>query len=139
MPTIVIKPDPDTDLYATWSTVVDAPTWVGTRAELLAELIHDPPTGRSAPDVTPRQAAEARLNRADKTGTSAFPEFGFGGWDDDTGFVVGNHEGFPGAGSRWLPRGNLTAYLTALRDGQCQAAYDLTEHIDDDEPGDPCA
>jgi hypothetical protein len=128
---MILKGDPDTDLYCQWSTVVDAPTWVGTRDELVAEMLAHPDNYSGYPDATPRQIINARVDRADSTGTSAFPEYGFGGWDTD-GFIVTNHTGVPDGGYRWLERGDLTAYLGHLRDEQWQAAYDVTDPLDDD-------
>jgi hypothetical protein len=137
MPTMILKGDRDTDLYCQWSTVVDAPTWVGTRDELLASLLTHPDAYSSYLDMTPRQVITARVDRADLTGTSAYREYGFGEWDSN-GFIVGHHTGIQGGGFRWLGRGDLTAYLTALRDEQWQAAYDITTPIPDDDT-DPAA
>lgn len=73
MPTYIIKVHPDRDAYMEWSTIVDAPTSIGTRADYLAE--ND----------------ETRLARTDLQGTSARhwkrqpPRRQFCGWDDTEG------------------------------------------------------
>jgi hypothetical protein len=90
MPQFVYKEAPDVDYYVLWSSVVDAPTFTGTREEMLADLksTEDPWLKDDAP-----HKAENRLARADETGTSSkwvetegmldqFPEDG--SWADDT-------------------------------------------------------
>lgn len=57
MPRTIIKLAPDEDWYVVWSTIVDAPTYWGTRAELEAR-----PGAHALPE---------RFDRADATGTSA--------------------------------------------------------------------
>lgn len=61
MPSTIIKLDPDQDWYVVWSTVVDAPTHWGARAEIERRY---------------ENAAPDRFARADATGTSAQ----WGGW-----------------------------------------------------------
>ena len=56
MPSTIIKPKPKEDFYVVWSTVVDAATYWGTRAELEAEY---------------RDGTPERFARADQHGTSA--------------------------------------------------------------------
>jgi hypothetical protein len=68
MPHFIIKPDPDVDFYLDWSTIVDCPTFWGSRAELEAFSFVE-----TAPE---------RFDRADATGTSAIGGF-FGGFDDN--------------------------------------------------------
>lgn len=71
MPQFIIKADRERDAYIEWSTVVDAPVAIGTRADFLAE------------------SAEERMARTDAQGTSARgynwlpPTQQEGGWDDD--------------------------------------------------------
>jgi hypothetical protein len=68
----VIKAAPDQDLYLEWWSVVDAPTRVGTRAELAAYL-NEPRRG----EYWPREVeVELRLRRADETGSSGYPPHG---------------------------------------------------------------
>ena len=57
MPKTIVKPNPDEDWYFVWNTIVDCPTYCGTRAEL---------------EAAPGAYAEAdRFERADATGSSA--------------------------------------------------------------------
>ena len=65
MPSYIVKPRPDRDLYVMWSTVVDNLTGVGTRSEFEADYRHDP-----------RMVAAERFDRADTNGTSATGESG---------------------------------------------------------------
>lgn len=70
MPRFIMKVAPDRDAYIEWSTVVDAPVSIGTRAAYAAEH------------------GEERLARTDTQGTSAAysdklpPTEQDGGWDD---------------------------------------------------------
>jgi hypothetical protein len=90
MPKIVIKESPSSDFYVEWSSIAEAPTFAGTRAEMLAHLQRD-----SDPwlrDDAPHHPAQ-RLKRCDETGTTSrwvtaagmrdkYPEEG--AWDDDS-------------------------------------------------------
>jgi hypothetical protein len=102
MPSYILKPRPDVDLYVEWSTVVDGPTFTGTRAEMLNMLVYEA-------FAQARVDANERLDRADEKGTSA--HFGglFGGmmcnWTPD-----GQEEL---EGRYWLPREKLYEYLTS--------------------------
>lgn len=58
MGTYLIKPDPDVDWYAYWSSVVDSPLAWGSKASLAAR-----------PDIGPELNPD-RFERADETGTS---------------------------------------------------------------------
>ncbi len=64
----VLRESPMTDFYCVWSSVVDAPTFVGNRAEVLTYLAResDPWLSADAP-----HRPENRLARADETGTSS--------------------------------------------------------------------
>jgi len=77
MPQVVIKPDRHRDEYVVWSTVVEAPVMYGCRRYMTRWLAaHDrEQTGSGRP--------LARLRRADRLGSSAFPEWGDGHWGDD--------------------------------------------------------
>lgn len=96
MGSIVMKEAPDVDFYVEWSSVVEAPTFAGTRAEMLTYLQRnsDPWLREDAP-----HHPEQRLRRADETGTTSLwvtkasaesPEFAAhghpedGAWDDET-------------------------------------------------------
>lgn len=85
---IVMKESPDSDFYVEWSSVVEAPTFYGNRAEMLAHL-------KESSDEWLREDAphhpEQRLKRADETGTTSLwvhKELGAdygpeqGSWDD---------------------------------------------------------
>lgn len=63
MPAHVMKEAPDINFYVEWSSVVEAPTFGGTRDEMFAHLRTKP----HAADNTP----EMRLDRCDKTGTTS--------------------------------------------------------------------
>lgn len=76
----IIKIAPDRDLYMEWSSVVEAPTFFGTRAEMAAYLA-EPNAGYHETAIAHPAAVEERLARADLTGSSGCPPFGCG-WDD---------------------------------------------------------
>jgi hypothetical protein len=71
MPSFIVKATPHDDIYCEWSTVVDAPTFVGTRAEMRDWLLQP----KDVPGVGRVSAYEsdvdARLARTDQHGTSA--------------------------------------------------------------------
>lgn len=97
MPSYIVKPDRVRDFYVLWSTIVDAPTAFGTRAELTAEA-----------DLGP-QAAE-RFARADEFGSSCrvgetAPWYG---WDYKA--IIYNQQGI-------LRRHRLRAVCELLRVG----------------------
>ena len=90
MPQYIVKADPEADLYVMWSTIVDCPVSWGNRADFSDE---DP----------------ARLERADRTGTSSYD--GFYNWADDEFYVreLGTtHNDY------MLPRKNLKAFIECL-------------------------
>lgn len=110
---IVIKAAPDRDLYVGWSNVVEAPTWVGTRAQALEY-----------------GCPESRLRRADETGTSQRrdPMSSYtgpldGAWDD-TGFIA-EQRGF-------LPRARLGDYAVAYAEGRMEDCWDMLEPFDEE-------
>jgi hypothetical protein len=114
MGTIVVKPDRDKDLYVGWSSIVDAPVWWGSRAEVLQYLADD---GRGwsgdAPDI--------RLARADETGTSAYDKRD-GGWDDEA--FVYEQRGL-------LPRRRLAEACHLLGANNEPGVWDLLEPFED--------
>lgn len=57
MPSFIVKAEPGRDLYLVWSTIGEAPTYIGSRAELQAEL--------------GAEGKADRFGRADRTGTSS--------------------------------------------------------------------
>jgi hypothetical protein len=114
----VVKADRDRDLYLIWSTVVDAPIWVGDRAELVKELWAE--YRREHPHSTPNagHGPDARIRRADETGTSAL-DCDWYGWDDETFMVMA---GAPDDGWYHLRRDRLADYAEALlRDDEAGA------------------
>tara|TARA_R100001244_G_scaffold6385_14_gene7541 strand:+ start:3176 stop:3622 length:447 start_codon:yes stop_codon:yes gene_type:complete len=114
MPTYIVKATPDEDWYCMWSTVVDAPTYWGTRREL----------EQAARD--PREIAAERFHRADDNGSSAaWPGWPAArqpfAWADDEFLLMNDTPPMPdplpdGAdGACWLlPRANLRAFCEAL-------------------------
>lgn len=116
-----IKISRDQDRYVEWSTVVDAPTFVGTREQIRQQMIHEIPPGY---DPKPGNAPEDRLQRCDETGTTALwydtgPQLGA---FDDNGMVV--------EGRAWLPRERLGAYCDALERNDTAAAEALLTETD---------
>lgn len=107
MPSFLLKADPETDWYCLWSTIVDGPTYWGTRHELVRE------------HYDPKQVALERFERADKNGTSArmpdIPESEqWFGWNDEE-FVLGDCGPDYQEGGSWsLPRSNLRAFCETL-------------------------
>lgn len=128
MGNIIIKAAKDLDLYCEWSSVVDAPTFIGTRDEVLRHLTgYRSSYGQSDP-------AEVRVARADKTGTSAKRDPRAPGYTgpldgewNDTGFVVEQRG--------WLPRASMARFLE-LYAVNVDAAYEVLEPFEnDDEDG----
>ena len=123
MPSFIVKPVRDRDEYVVWSTVVDAPTAVGTRTELLPVLLEM--YGYEAGDP-------ARFDRADEHGTSAHgPWFG---WSEDE-FPLGNMHWEPGPASYQVRRANLATYARADIAEDTAACLALVEPYDDEEVG----
>lgn len=115
----IVKAARDADLYCEWSTVVDAPVLIGTRAEFLNEY---------------DASVEPRLERADEHGTSAR-------WPRETDPIFGwNHDEFlimngPGAGGT-LKRADLEAYCRYLltdSDESTDAAAALVSPLDNND------
>jgi hypothetical protein len=107
----IFKASRDLNLFCEWSSVCDGPTFVGTRAEMLAYGI--------TPD---------RLDRACKTGTS-YLDSDHGSFDSN-GLLMLNG----GQSHGWLPRNRLPAYLCALlADETGELADRLLEPLEDDE------
>lgn len=97
----IVKAAPDRDLYLVWSSVVDAPVWVGDRETALTELRNEP---RWAPHV------DEAMDRADRLGSSD-RAVKFGWWDDEYLPVM---EGSPRDGWYHLPRSRLVEFAEAL-------------------------
>lgn len=120
----IIKVSPDRDLYMEWSSIVEAPTFIGTRAETTAYLL-EPKDGLHETTIAHPEAVEQRLARADLTGSSGYPPFGCD-WDD-------HGEIFQQRG--YLPRSRFgefcDRYLAAGDDGEPDVA-DLLEPFEDE-------
>jgi hypothetical protein len=96
------------DLYLLWSSIVDAPTWVGNRAELADHLRDE--YGRAEHDMWLRL-----IDRADQRGTSD-RAFNTGGWDDESLRVGEGSPEYPDGGDGYwvIRRDRLTAYAEAI-------------------------
>lgn len=103
---ILYKGQPGEDAYVAWSSIVEAPVYVGTRAEMI-EHGYD----------------EERIDRADKKGTSAF---NIDDWWNETAFHIAEQRGI-------LRRTKLVEYSRLHLAGDKDAAYALLEPFDDDE------
>ena len=116
MPTFIVKPNRYEDFYVFWSTVVDAPTGFGTRAELVAAC-------------PPDRSVTERLDRADERGTSMIDGTWYG-WDDDEWLVREGVPRPPGPGYWTVSRANVRALCEALSDDADPTAH-LTFHPED--------
>lgn len=80
----IYKEAPDVDYYIEWSSYVEAPTFGGTREEILPYLWESDDRKPDRIRETDPSHPENRLKRADEYGTSALwgnPRDG--GWEDD--------------------------------------------------------
>lgn len=107
MPSFLVKATPDADWYCLWSTVVDAPTYWGTRAELIRE------------HCDPAAVVAERFDRADKNGTSAMipgtsDDEQWFGWNDSPFILSEAGPEYRDGGCWMLPRANLRAFCEAL-------------------------
>lgn len=100
---ILFKSQPGEDAYVAWSSIVEAPVYVGTRAEMIGYGY-----------------AEERLDRADKTGTSAH---NIDYWWTDDGYHIAEQRGI-------IRREKLVEYSRLLLAGERDKAYDLLEPLD---------
>lgn len=122
----IIKATRDRDLFVEWSSIVEAPTFIGTRAEILAHLDRAPEPWRG-------DSPDARVVRAEETGTSMKRDPmapGYvgpldGAWDD-SGQIVEQRG--------WLPRARLAEFLDAYL-ADPEKAYALLDPFEDDTPG----
>jgi hypothetical protein len=106
----LVKADRDQDLYLIWSSIVDAPIWIGTRAELLKQLWTDFHRKHPNCDPKPGTGPDVRLARADEFGTSDLD--GDYGWEQESFILMA---GAPDDDYFYdLPRTNLAAYATTL-------------------------
>lgn len=122
MPTYIIKPERETDLYVWWSTIVDAPVGWGDRADALAH-----------------GTAEDRLERADRTGTSA----NWTNWpaekmpyryDDGEPMILREQDDLDESEGCWLlPRANLLEFVKRRDAGEPIDDLVTFERYDDED------
>lgn len=128
MGSIIMKEAPDVDFYVEWSSVVEAPTFAGTRAEMLAHISRgvDEWLREDAP-----HHPERRMERVDQAGTSSlwvttagmrdqYPEEG--SWEDNG--EIYQQQGF-------CPRSRLFELTRRVMRGEDPS--DLLEPFDDDQ------
>lgn len=115
MACIVIKPEPDRDLYVCWSTGVEAPAAAGDRT-LMRQHLTEYHANNGDPDE--------RLTRADINGTSATGGYAFfGRWDC---------EGLAYEQRGILPRRHLARAVELLDAGREAEVWDLLEPFEGD-------
>jgi hypothetical protein len=109
MPSFIVKASPDEDWYCRWSTIVDAPTYWGSREELTSAAWQ------------PEEVAAERFERADANGTSACipgvpADEQWFGWNDGDFILMEAGPDYPeGEDGCWLlPRANLRAFCEGL-------------------------
>lgn len=105
MGSCVLKANRTDDLYCIWSSIVDAPTVVGTREEIKGELVADFAPGRPRYEEELERAEQA-MARADEHGSSA-RAIRFGWWDDEDLLVRAPTDGM-------LRREDLAAFLRSF-------------------------
>lgn len=107
---ILVKVEPDLDLYVIWSTNTDCPIAWGDRQQIADDLFRNDEVQYRFPEAV-RDEITKRFIRADMNGTSAlYPREGPKadmGWEDDTFMVMENG----GRGSGILRRKNLRVFL----------------------------
>lgn len=118
----IIKVSPDEDLYLEWSSVVEAPTFIGDRAAMVEHLMYgfQPETRRYDFELG---EVEVRLQRTDETGSSGWEPFGCS-WDDSGEIYM--QQGF-------LPRAKMRdlALLYLAATGPSVDASGLLEPFED--------
>lgn len=121
----IIKATPGRDLYIEWSSVVEAPTFIGTRAEVAAYLMRAFRGAEADRLDFEAGQVEKRLARADQDGSSGLPPFDCN-WDS-------NGEIYMQQG--WLRRDKMEALAEAYLANPHEPAVDaLLEPFEDDEP-----
>lgn len=113
----LIKCDKAVDLYIEWSSIVDAPTAIGTRAQF-EKMLNTPKRGSF---WGTEEETKARLDRVDKYGSS--DRLGLGAWDDNG--LIYKQEGF-------LPRRNFLEYGKRLVEDADAKPMGLLEPFEDD-------
>lgn len=133
MATYVLRAAPETDLYVLYCDSGNQIVFVGDR-EGTAQFLPAPSEYGSVTALTdPAHSPEARLARADATGTSALWNRTVYGYDYD-GLNLFWHRDLVGAW--WLRRDRLAAYAQALVEDEDDVAFALLEprRHDDDQP-----
>lgn len=118
MGNILLRTAPGTDTYVVWSTVVDEPIFVGTRAEVEEYLVK-----LALADA--RHKARKDLQNAAGWGSSVrhrLPgqEHYTGSWEDDS---------LPCGPLKWLPRDRLDRYIELWRNDKYDEATALLEDL----------
>lgn len=113
---IILKIEPESDLYAVWSTNVDSFFCWGTKKEVFDYLVE---TSEKKPEFAVPET-EARFERVERTGSSSFTRTGR--WDD-SGFV------FEQAG--WLRRDQIRNFLESYNKETEEFDLSLLEPLDD--------
>ncbi|MEU0467261.1 hypothetical protein ABZ215_24940 [Amycolatopsis sp. NPDC006131] len=119
MGSCVIKGAKDRDIYCVWSSIVEAPTFIGCRVDMLRHL------GRGG---------EERIARADELGTSMV------GWvtpgDSPVAHLTGSWDygGLIVEQRGFLPRDRMADFLVAYS-ADPEEAYRLLEPFEDDDAG----
>jgi hypothetical protein len=119
----IIEADPDVDLYCEWSSIVEAPTWIGSRSELVGYLAEHSFDGSGDCKAMRPEDIEERLARVDETGTSIAFRIGphaEGSWGD-TGLIY-QQQGV-------LPRNRLAEFLQRFLDNR-PADVDVSDLLD---------
>lgn len=107
----IVKPSPDRDEYVEWSTIVEAPMRIGSRADFVREL---------------GQGVASRLDRADETGTTSYPPPRGpqdGAWGD---VLIFEQRGT-------ISCAKLSEFTHLLLDGDLQGALRLCEPFEDED------
>lgn len=132
----ILRAEPGADLYCCWSTIVDAPVFIGRRAHMIECLTEHRFVGDRCCAVPP-EMADRMLARADEHGTSVGHCLGSGpltgSWADEA--LIYQQEGF-------LPRAALGAVLRRFLDAPEGATSDpdvtdLLVPFEDDDPPEP--
>lgn len=121
----IYKEAPEVDYYVEWSSIVEAPTFGGTRAEILPYLWeHDDRKPDRIRETDPSHP-ENRLKRVDETGTSAL-------WGNPRDGSWGT------SGEIYMQRGlvsraNLFVLTRRLGEDENADVSDLIEPFEDDQ------
>lgn len=118
MPEYIIKPIRDVDLYVGWSSVVDNVTWIAEGEEV-----------RSTPSESGIDWND-RVDRADRTGSSA--HFDYGRWGKSDFLVHNLRSGRIARACGLLRREHLALYALLLLSDNVEAAEMLVDELPED-------